>query len=1299
MSTITTRAGKGSPLTNTEVDTNFTNLNTDKLETSGGTLTGNLTISSGGTPQLTLYDSGNGGGGGATHRIDFENTSGVSTAILIDSSDTTNSDLVITNNHASGYVDDDGISDATSDIVLYPLTHVRIASGDLQMGSTTVIDSSRNATFQTLKIESNVVSTTSDIALTANAAINAVNSMSFGMTEDTSGYFRWMFGNDSNIGGTAGGVEKMKLNHNGNLTLAGTVDGVDIAAFKTAYDSHMHPFTDITSTGLLSNNDLDDYTSRELLHWGSSNPANSPAAYGAMFVIPDGSQAQQLVQTYGGAANKVSLYGRRRTNSTWDTSWTQYFSDHYHPNADKWTTARTLTLTGDVTGSVTWDGSAPVSMDTTVVSAPSLLVSHVPTSAQSGIIYPAIIEAKDSGNVNDYVLDDGVGIQFKIGTNPDGSPSEYSQVGASIAAIRESTTDISSNTGLGLFISQNNETLDEALRIDNVGNADFKLGTLKMGGTALVTQDRDVTPRKVNIVSSENDALKLNITDDVANRSRNAMHIDFNLSGADATTADRTKVALRIDLDSTATGGDTNHEHRVYGIINDVRASGDSDIIYGQYNYVEPHLSSGTTSVVYGDYSIVTVDESGSGRTTTATGTYGYVNITSSGTGGETANAYGGYFRALCGGTQEKNITNMHGIMAEVEIDNSANGVTVDNAYVVRSYYDNDVVSTGDVVVTNTYLYHGAYAGTLPNNPFGVYISSDVPNYFRGNVDVRGSNGLEVKNASDTHLRVQLQTELASDYGILRFYGKDSVQVGFLIGYGSSHGSTPDELVVKATAADGKFAVYTNGQRRLRVENTLTTVTTPMVVNPVTDVSFTSTGHAFQIGAVGGANMRFDTNEIMCINADATSHDLRLQHSGGRVLVNNDLILEGHRISTNGVNLDFSVDADASSSNQSIRFFEGGVLRMQLEDNDLYVQDNINAGYMVATSGNATQYDTGAATVNCRTAALVDGSTGAYRTYIQSYNSTDPDLGMFVAHSKDVMADTGVTSESHQSTAHVLDNGGRHFLWNSVYAGRSRAGTTSGTNAYRAGDNVVVAYSGTGNAHGATASAGSTAIYGRETANGDDVFLVATGGQHRIEFDADGNGRFDGGADISAADYAEYFEWVDGNPDNEDRRGRSVVLTTAGKMRIATSEDDTADFLGIVSVEAAVVGDSAWAAWTGKCERDRFGQKVYEDYELLCWGPYDEDTKSYKTQTTRQAMIDDGREADIPEDAITVVKQRQKLAADYDPGREYIARKDRPEWQAIGLMGKLPLLKGQPTAPQWRKLFDLNDEVEMWLVR
>jgi hypothetical protein len=44
MTTITTRSGKGSPLTNDEVDANFTGLNDDKVETSGDSMTGNLSF-------------------------------------------------------------------------------------------------------------------------------------------------------------------------------------------------------------------------------------------------------------------------------------------------------------------------------------------------------------------------------------------------------------------------------------------------------------------------------------------------------------------------------------------------------------------------------------------------------------------------------------------------------------------------------------------------------------------------------------------------------------------------------------------------------------------------------------------------------------------------------------------------------------------------------------------------------------------------------------------------------------------------------------------------------------------------------------------------------------------------------------------------------------------------------------------------------------------------------------------------------------------------------------------------------
>lgn len=44
MSTVTTRSGKGSPLTNNEVDANFTNLNTDKIEVSNSPAEGDILI-------------------------------------------------------------------------------------------------------------------------------------------------------------------------------------------------------------------------------------------------------------------------------------------------------------------------------------------------------------------------------------------------------------------------------------------------------------------------------------------------------------------------------------------------------------------------------------------------------------------------------------------------------------------------------------------------------------------------------------------------------------------------------------------------------------------------------------------------------------------------------------------------------------------------------------------------------------------------------------------------------------------------------------------------------------------------------------------------------------------------------------------------------------------------------------------------------------------------------------------------------------------------------------------------------
>jgi len=84
MSTIVTRSGKGSPLTHVEVDANFTNLNTDKVEKAaaditGGTISGtriNPRAVAAGATSGTLTPNGN--------TTDVFNAFGLTGAITVD---------------------------------------------------------------------------------------------------------------------------------------------------------------------------------------------------------------------------------------------------------------------------------------------------------------------------------------------------------------------------------------------------------------------------------------------------------------------------------------------------------------------------------------------------------------------------------------------------------------------------------------------------------------------------------------------------------------------------------------------------------------------------------------------------------------------------------------------------------------------------------------------------------------------------------------------------------------------------------------------------------------------------------------------------------------------------------------------------------------------------------------------------------------------------------------------------------------------------------------------------------------
>jgi hypothetical protein len=179
------------------------------------------------------------------------------------------------------------------------------------------------------------------------------------------------------------------------------------------------------------------------------------------------------------------------------------------------------------------------------------------------------------------------------------------------------------------------------------------------------------------------------------------------------------------------------------------------------------------------------------------------------------------------------------------------------------------------------------------------------------------------------------------------------------------------------------------------------------------------------------------------------------------------------------------------------------------------------------------------------------------------------------------------------------------------------------------------------------ATRGNTSAYYFHSAyssgGGDAEFTVRGDGQVNADLSFTGGG----------ADYAEYFEWLDGNPDNEDRRGYSVSLIN-DKIKIAEEGDIV---FGVVSGNPSVVGDDAPMKWTGKYLKDDFGS-------------YIRDEEGYRV-----------------------------LNSEYDEDAEYISREARQEWSTIGLMGKLRLRKGQAVGTNWIKMKDISEQVEEWLVR
>ena len=148
----------------------------------------------------------------------------------------------------------------------------------------------------------------------------------------------------------------------------------------------------------------------------------------------------------------------------------------------------------------------------------------------------------------------------------------------------------------------------------------------------------------------------------------------------------------------------------------------------------------------------------------------------------------------------------------------------------------------------------------------------------------------------------------------------------------------------------------------------------------------------------------------------------------------------------------------------------------------------------------------------------------------------------------------------------------------------------------------------------------------------------------------------------SGADYAEFIKpWADGNPDNEDRVGYFVTIKD-GYLHKANEGDY---ITGITSGNPSVVGN-ADEDYYWRYERDSFNRIVMEDVPETVQATDDEGNPLFDEETHEPIMVETGN---------IIPNARMKLAKDYDPSLQesYVERKDRKEWDYVGMLGVLPV--------------------------
>ena len=376
---------------------------------------------------------------------------------------------------------------------------------------------------------------------------------------------------------------------------------------------------------------------------------------------------------------------------------------------------------------------------------------------------------------------------------------------------------------------------------------------------------------------------------------------------------------------------------------------------------------------------------------------------------------------------------------------------------------------------------------------------------------------------------------------------------------------------------------------------------------------------------------------------------------------------------TNSVNTHFAVDGRG-------RVFAEGYMMIGVKNKD----DNTTS----------REYDDADYVGYYARRGITDGTGYRDNLFMRTASADWDDRRIFYYTS--AQADTAVDGDQDQTIS--FSGSGRINCKKQLWVGRVESDETSPNSVYAGSELAIAVY--------ADDSTDQTYIHSRNVADAEKVIYSEVNNEAHFSVEADGTTRADNTSNLSDADYAESFEWADGNTSSQERRGMTVVLD-GEKIKLATDSDNKDNIIGVVSPNPAVLGDSASLGWHGRYKKDIYGTTIRKPQEWLVWRkeytyvdgvktlcaqPDPTNPKTLEPADVERIKVEDIEKFKaknlIPDFAITnniryTTYGKDIDTTDYDPTRTYIPRKDRKEWDAIGMVGKLIVRRGQPVGTRW----------------